>query len=371
MSPKKFLRIIALSVVTFSHVVLALTVNAMEEVQDLEVKRGIWSMPPNVRMSLNETNDVPWSIIEQFSPLARVFGEGRAIPMELCDLIWGEFSIHFGTWNTHDMENELEHSACTKSVSWINKGLEPVKTRLPLNLINWLLNTLSDDSLLIAFFKDLRRFAQPQHINAYRTFVAFLELPTKQELSISPYVHASAREPNKSLEDSESDSHDTIKLKDFIFSDKKIVEQKSNDETESNQDTNGTTGPKHDLKIETNIEPSSILAHSNSSHSQEGINNSTIISDIQSPTFLIPKSLFKSLLHNHGNCNVGTTSEKDSISLEASDKIKFIELPRSHNSVTLQKIEEYPHVKSKSEEGRPKKLKNSESDQEKNPFSEN
>lgn len=195
--------------------------------------------------------------------------------------------------------------------------------------------------------------------------------PRSNEIVLSPSSNEQKvkfiNSQDESLEASESES---MQLTRYAKNEK----NQENSETESNQDTNGTTGPKKQvLKSEANIGPSSILTHSNSSHSQESINDSAIISDIQNPTFL-PKSLFKSLLHNHGGLNVGTTSEKDSISLEASNsKMELIGLPRSYNSVALQKVDEYPHIKSKSEEGhleKQRKLKNRgtnlESDHEEN-----
>jgi hypothetical protein len=189
---------------------------------------------------------------------------------------------------------------------------------------------LIEPDLLIPFFKDIINNPPDRHsvvLSSYvTTFLIKLnysysdKIQRKPPLAITNSQNSTTRTSNsiELLEDSESESDDTIERMPLTHYDKKITPAESSGD--SNQNTDSTTDLKNStIKTETTTEPSSTLTQSSSSNLQESSNNIMI----SMPRKLISSHFtfsFEDLEHlqcNCGGCNnalnteVSTSEEKN------------------------------------------------------------
>lgn len=116
---------------------------------------------------------------------------------------------------------------------------------------------------------------------------------------------------NSSNESFESSDSDTTESKCFVRYGKKIIDQE-NSETSSNQDTNGTTGPKKEnLKSATSIGLSTLSIESSSPNLQERFNDTKELNvhKLLSSSFKFTSEDFEFLFDNDGTCNNAPNTE--------------------------------------------------------------
>lgn len=366
MSKKKVLPIIALTVIVFSQITTKL-VYAMEEIEQdqqpsarWEDVSELWSGLANILTKLElrcckryfnwnirrndkkNENFIETGIALLFNQIKqKALGSTKqTLNVEIVneELLYQRIA-EFALWEERNIKVK-DYKSCVPTstfVKLVRTAMENdlkfmytgLSTSLPLELISRASEKF-EPQLFLVFFRGLSRYRQAQHNIAYETFVAFLEPPTKHELSISPHVRTVNRELNgftlsllsnkpkikftNSSNEFVTESGSDSDAKEFIspsLYEKTITGQK-NSETESNQDTNGTTDPKKEnLKNATSIRLSSLSIESNSFNSHEGgINARKInVQDFINPFCKLTSEDFESLLGNDGACNNGANTE--------------------------------------------------------------